>query len=79
MEPSDISYQGYDAFLVAGKLLLMNGKKIFDGKSSTINGIFSDYTFVRSPTNNVYENENIHVYQPAFDISIDLAKKITEK
>lgn len=79
MEPSDISYQGYDAFLVAGKLLLMNGKKIFDVKAPTIKGIFSDYTFVRSPNNNVYENENIHVYQPAYDINIDLTKNISEK
>ena len=79
MEPTDFSYQGNDAFLVSGKLLLMNGKKIFDGKAPTIKGIFSDYTFVRSSNYNVYENENIHVYQPAYDISIDLTKNITEK
>lgn len=79
MEPSDISYQGYDAFLVAGKLLLMNGKKFFDGKEPTIKGIFSDYTFIHSLYNNVYENENIHVYQPAFDISKDLTRNVTEK
>lgn len=80
IEPSDISYQGYDAFLVAGKLFLTNGKTMFnEEKSFTIKGIFSEYTFVRSPKELVYENENIHVFQPAHDISIDLTKNFNLK
>lgn len=80
IEPSDVSYQGYDAFLVAGKSFLLNGKKIFnEEKSCTIKGIFSEYTFVRSQNKFVYENQNIHVFQPANDVTIDITKNFIMK
>lgn len=80
IEPSEISYQGYDAFLVAGKFYLKYGNKIYnDEKSFTIKGIFSEYTFVRSQNERLNENINIHVFQPANDVTIDIAKNFNMK
>lgn len=80
IEPSEISYQGYDALVVAGKFYLKYGTKIYnEEKSFTTKGIFSEYTFVRSMKDNLNENINIHVYQPANDVTIDIAKNFNMK
>lgn len=76
-EPSEISYQGYDALLAAGKSFLLNGKKLIsDEESITVNGLYSDYTFVQENSNGAYENRSIHVFQPTKDAGIDLIKKV---
>ena len=74
-EPSDISYQGYDAMLTAGKSFLANGGKLIsEEKSITVKGIYSDYTFVREKPAGAFENRSIHVFQPAKDVGVDLVK-----
>ena len=75
MEPSDIAYQGHDAYLFAGKSFLIHGKKMFDQiNSTTVKGLFTDYTFLRSENGGVFENQNFHVFQPGQAITVDLMK-----
>ena len=80
LEPSETCYQGYDAFLVAGKLFLMNGKKMLnDDKPEIIKGLFSEYSFIKTRNENVYENQNIHVFQASADVTTDIVNNINWK
>lgn len=75
-EPSDISYQGYDAFSIVDALLNLSGAELLPDESHTIKGIYSDYQFMRSDSKTCYENRIIHVFQPSKEGYIDLAKSV---
>lgn len=80
IEPAEVSFQAYDAFLFAGKSFLQNGLKMIDeSKPSTIKGIFSEYTFVRTSPEQAFENQKIHVFQPAKDINFDIMDNFIKK
>lgn len=70
-EPLETAYQGYDALLVASKILQSGKNSPVIEKDQSIKGIFSDYTFTKH-TDGASENENIHVFQPGVNASKDL-------
>ncbi len=79
-EPTDNAYHGYDAFMVAGKSFLANGDQFYnEEKPLIVNGIYSDYQFIKIDQGKGYENKKIHVTQPAKDVSIDLLKNFKLK
>ncbi len=80
MEPSESSFQGFDAYVFSGKSFLMNGKKMFEeNQSLTVNGLFTNYTFSHPEDGKIMENQSIHFYQPSKDVSVDLVKNFREK
>jgi hypothetical protein len=74
-EPSDISYQGYDAFVVAN-MFFENSNAMIPENDKTLKGIYSEYRFERKDSLQCYENKIIHVYQPTKEGYNDLTKNV---
>ncbi len=76
-EPTESAYLGYDAMLVTKMSLSKGGwKSITEDKHADITGLYSNYSFEKIISGNAFENSNIHVFQPAGDITKDLIKNI---
>ena len=74
-EPSENAFQGYDALLVAEKLLAKNGINLLEENiPSTVKGIYSEYSFSAENQEGAHENQVIHVFQPAKDMNLDLTR-----
>jgi ABC-type branched-subunit amino acid transport system substrate-binding protein/LysM repeat protein len=79
-EPTDYAYQGYDAFVIFSKFISTDSTKMNDGeKPFQVKGIYSVYSFERDSVGSAMENSKIHVFQPAGDLSIDLARNFKFK
>ncbi len=75
-EPSDISFQGYDAYTIMDSFLNENGSGFFPDDNQKVKGIYSDYHFLRSDSKSCFENRIIHVFQPSKVGYADLAKTV---
>ncbi len=73
-EPTEASFQGFDAMQYTAKNFLKFGKKfITNSKSIYVNGLYSEYDMEDN------ENKTIHVFQPTKDEDVDLFLKIKKK